>query len=432
MSQQVAEALAALRGLGTVEEMQKLAAQGYAPAVLPRINGHFHLPPNFTALQNVRQVIDLAVQQGMGVLGPNNYYDYEVYGEFAQLARAKGIFPLFGMEVICMLEDLRTAGIKINDPANPGKFYLCGKGLTAFDTMTPEAQRLLGKIRKADSQRAAEMITRIEQVFAARGVPTGLTNDRVIDMVVRRHGCPRHTVYLQERHVAQAFQEAAFAAIPADQRIEKLNTVFGAATKAKGPDDFVTVQNDLRSYLMKVGKPGYVEETFGGFADAYQLIGELGGIACYPVLVDGAGATYCQFETPVDQLIENIKSRQIHAAEFIPNRNDPAVLLQYARALRGAGLIITAGTEHNTLDLIPLEPVCKANAAIPAELKALFWEGTCVIAAHQFLTLHGQIGYVDTKGRRNPAFKDADTAIAALAKLGAAVIRRYQDKTTTA
>ena len=32
-----------------------------------------------------------------------------------------------------MQADLRDAGIKVNDPGNPGKTYLCGKGITRFD-----------------------------------------------------------------------------------------------------------------------------------------------------------------------------------------------------------------------------------------------------------------------------------------------------------
>ena len=58
------------------------------------------------------------------MLGASNYYDFQVYADFAERARAEGIFPLFGLEIICMQEDLRKAGVKVNDP---GKTYLCGK-----------------------------------------------------------------------------------------------------------------------------------------------------------------------------------------------------------------------------------------------------------------------------------------------------------------
>ena len=87
MGQQVAEALAALRKLGTPDEMRALARQGYAPRPLPRVNAHIHLPPNFSAFESVEQAVNLAAEQGMAALGIGNYYDYEVYGDFAPGAR---------------------------------------------------------------------------------------------------------------------------------------------------------------------------------------------------------------------------------------------------------------------------------------------------------------------------------------------------------
>ena len=66
--------------------------------------------------------------------------------------------------------------------------------------------------------------------------------------------------------------------------------------------------------------------------------------------------------------------------------------------MRAAGLAVTAGTEHNTLDLIPFDPFCK-DGDVPASVREIFWEGACVVAAHQFLSLHGECGYVDADGR---------------------------------
>lgn len=426
MSAQVETALNALRDISSVSEIQSLASKAYAPASRPKVNSHIHLPPNFSAFNTVQQAMDLTAEENVGVLGVSNYYDYNVYEQFITLARKKKIFPLFGLEIICMIDDLRSAGVKINDPGNPGKMYVCGKGITRFGNMTPEGSRLLNLIRKNDSTRMAAMVDATEKVFTQRGLPTGTTNQSVIDMIVKRHGSAPQTVYLQERHIAQAFQEAAFVKVPATERIEKLSAVFGAPTKAKHADDFVNVQNDLRSHLMKSGKPAFVDETFIGFADAFKLIVELGGYACYPVLADG-NSPICGFEDPVEKLIENVKTRNIHAAEFIPVRNDVAVLTKYVKAMRAAGLVITAGTEHNTLDLIPIEPTCKGGAAIPEELKDIFWEGACVAAAHQFLTMHGEAGFVDATGNPNPQYKTAEDRIAAFARIGAAVIRKYQE-----
>lgn len=423
MSQHVAEALAALRGLATPEEMRALARQGYRPQPQPRVNTHIHLPPNFSAFRNVEQAVALAAQQGIGALGVSNYYDYEVYGDFVQRARQERIFPLFGTEIICMDDALREAGVKINDPGNPGKFYLCGKGITRFDAIAPEAARLIAVIRRNDATRMAQMVERLEAIFAGCGLPTGLDEHAVVDMVVRRHGSDRRTVYLQERHLSQAFQEALFEKVKREERIERLSRILGAPTKARSPDDSVTVQNDIRTHLMKAGKPAFVEESFVSFDDAYRLILELGGIPCYPVLADGTSPV-CPFERSPDDLIAEIKARNIPMVEWIPVRNTAGVLRDYARRMRDAGLAITAGTEHNTLDLIPLDPSCK-DGQVPSDVGALFWEGACVVAGHQFMALHGECGFVDSHGSLAPGAATADARIQAFAAIGAAVMKRY-------
>ena len=424
MSQHAAEALAFLKGLGTPKDLAARAGGGSPPARL-KSNSHIHLPPNFSAFQTVSQAIELAAAQGIGVLGVSNYYDYEVYGDFVEGARKAGIFPLFGLEIICLIDDLVKQGVKINDPGNPGKMYICGKGITRFAPFSAEATRLLGIIRHNDSARMREVISKLAEVFAQRGLPIQLTEADVIDMVAKRHGCPRERIYLQERHVCQAFQEAIFARVPAAERIEKLTRAFGLATPPKfGPEEAVKIQNEIRAQLMKAGKPAYVAETFVNFEQAQRLILELGGIPAYPTLADGT-SPICPFEEPVEKLIADIKARGFECAEFIPIRNTPEVLTQYVRAMRAAGLVVTGGTEHNTLDLLPIEPTCVKALAVPEEVKEIFWEGACVVAAHQFLTLHGECGFVDAQGKPNPDYPDANARIAAFKSLGEAVIQRY-------
>jgi hypothetical protein len=423
MGRQVAVALDALRNLVTPDEMRALAHQGYGPQSAPRVNAHIHLPPNFSAFQSVEEAVNLAAKQGIGALGVSNYYDYQVYGDFLDRARERDIFPLFGIEIICMDGALRRAGIKINDPGNPGKFYLCGKGITRFDEMTPEAARLIDLIRRNDSTRMAEMVERMKRILTKRGLATDIDEQGVVEMVVRRHGSDRKTVYLQERHVSQAFQEALFEKVEPEERIERLRRILGAETKAKGPDDFVGMQNDIRSHLMKAGKPAFVEETFISFDDAHRLILELGGIPCYAAVADGA-SPISQFEQSPDKLIAALKERNIHAVEWIPPRNTIGVLRDYVQKMRNAGLAITAGTEHNTLDLIALDPFCK-DGDVPDDIRAVFWEGACMVAAHQFLTLHGECGFVDGQGNPNPNYASADERIKSFAKIGAAVIERY-------
>src|SRR4051812_10284804 len=126
----MSQALKYLREIGTLAGMRSAAASG-AMSVMPN-NAHLHLPPNFSSFTTVAQAMDLADAQNCRIVGSSNYYDCTVYQDFAETARQRNVFPLYGMEIICMLEDLRASGIKINDPVNLGKMYICGKGIVKF------------------------------------------------------------------------------------------------------------------------------------------------------------------------------------------------------------------------------------------------------------------------------------------------------------
>src|ERR1041384_5443501 len=102
--------LGILRSIGGPEELRAAASTGAGLRVMAN-NAHLHLPPNFSAFTTVQQAMELADAQGCRIVGASNYYDYYVYGSFAQHARNHNVYPLFGLEVICMIDDLRALGI---------------------------------------------------------------------------------------------------------------------------------------------------------------------------------------------------------------------------------------------------------------------------------------------------------------------------------
>jgi hypothetical protein len=85
-------------------------------------------------------------------------------------------------------------------------------------------------------------------------------------------------------------------------------------------------------------------------------------------------------------------------------------------------MAVMAGTEHNTLDRIPFDPTCRDGRRLSEEARAAFWEGTCVVAAHQERRRLGLGGFVDHDGILAPGFTDDDARIRRFAELGAAVI----------
>jgi hypothetical protein len=384
-----------------MQALDRLASIQHGPNTGPQLhNAHVHLPPNFSAFDSLDEALNQAKSERLTLLGASNYYDYQVYEAFINGALDRKIYPILGMEIVTWIDELASQGVKINDPGNPGKAYLCGKGIVQVGSPNAKAAPELQGIRDRDGKRIAEMIDRIEKVLSDHDLKTDLTEQKITERVAARHQVPVDTVVLQERHVAMGFQEAIFELYPLMLRADRLERAFGKASK--NADDPVGVQGELRSYLMKAGKAAYVAESFIAIDKACELIREIGGLPCYPVLADGAKPINGFEETP-QTLIENLKKLNITTAEFIPNRNDPTVLEAYVLAMRQAGLIVAAGTEHNTLDKIALVPCCVGGAPLPETCQSIFWEAACVFAAHQHRVLNGRPGF-ESKTTRDEAW----------------------------
>ena len=385
-----------------------------------RANTHIHLPPNFSAFDSVDEAVDYANSEDIVILGASNYYDHTVYREFAERCRAWKVAPLFGIEILAMDARLRDTGIKVNDPGNPGKTYLCGKGIAHFAEPTAAAQALLSRIRTADEQRMRVMTQRLDIAMSLRGFGGELAADRIIDQIAKRCGAPRKTVVLQERHLAQALQGALFDRILDFERLEFLADLLGAMPRC-APNDSVAVQNAIRSHLLKTGKPAFVEEKYVSVEEAKRLVLELGGIPSYPVLLDGA-KPLCPFEETPETLIANVRALGTAACELIPVRNRPEMLERYVLPLRAAGFAVTAGTEHNTLEMIPIAPTALDGAPIPEAVQRIFGEGALVALGHQTRVLAGETGFVDHDGHPNAAYTDAESRIRAFAAMGEAAV----------
>lgn len=376
------------------------------------VNTHVHLPPNFSAFDTVAELVEAAKAEGLALLGASNYYDFTVYGPFGAACRAARIQPLFGMEIVAMDGRLARSGALVNDPGNPGRVYLCGKSTVFWDAPPSSCADTLAFIRSRDAARAEEMTKRLGDCFREGGLDAGLDAGGIAERVAGRCGVSPGTVVLQERHIARAFQEELFRAVGPELRNEVLERVYKAPPKA-APDDAVGVQNEIRSRLMKAGCPAYVTEDFVSVEEAMTLVRGLGGIPCYPVLADGTSPV-TPYEADVDGLIADLKARGIPAVEFVPVRNEPGVLERYVGALADAGFLVTAGTEHNTLDRIPLTPSCRRGQPIPEAVQWAFSQGGLALAGHAELVSHGEPGL------------GAGPSVHELARIGRAVVERLR------
>jgi len=167
-------------------------------------------------------------------------------------------------------------------------------------------------------------------------------------------------------------------------------------------NDEVSLENEIRSNLLKSGGKAFVAEDDNAFLSLEQVIEiiiKAGGIPCYPVLLDNNKGEYTDYERDFDQLYKNLISKKIYSVELIPGRNRPENFERFVNFFNNKGFVITFGTEHNTPRLDPITVLDGNKKPLSDEMKKISYEGACIIAAHQYLVSKGEKGYLKKNGR---------------------------------
>jgi len=382
------------------------------------VNGHFHTPFSFSAFTEIDQVFKMAEAEGVQVLGINDFYTTDGYAEFTDLAVKYKIFPLFNIEFMSLQKDLQDAGVRVNDPANPGRTYFSGKGLTSPLVLDGEPLRLLEQVQYESNVQTAEMVEKLNAFLAEINAGFSFTFDDLKAKYAKN--------MLRERHIAKALRIAIDEKINSPE--EKLNLykqLFSGKELKSKLTDYTGIENEIRGNLLKTGGRAFVPEDPKAFLSLEQVIDiivKAGGIPCYPVLLDDAKGFFTDYEGNFVKLYETLVSKGIYSIELIPGRNTFAILKDFVTYFRSKNFLITFGTEHNTPQLDPVRVSCSGGVDLDEELERIGYEGACIIAAHQYLIAKGEEGYLDANGLAKTNEYDA------FAKLGNAVIGYFIEK----
>jgi len=378
-------------------------------------NGHIHTPYSFSAFENIDSVFNLAVKEHVNVLGINDFYVTDGYEAFHDGCVANGIFPLFNIEFIGLMKEEQKAGIRINDPNNPGRIYFCGKGLDHPFHLSSVSLKALSLVKEETQKQLRAMLFKLNDLITVNYPALKLE----FDVVKKRYA--RELV--RERHIARALRELASESFSAPaERVDFIESLYGGKKTKSGFDNPSALENEIRSNILKAGGTAFVEEDENSFLALENLIGiisEAGGIPCYPVLLDDPSGKCTEFEADADKLHKSLSTLGVGCIELIPGRNDHDILEKFVNFFDEKGYLITFGTEHNTPEMIPLKVTARGNRPLSPVLKQTSLKGVCVIAAHQYLKAKGETGYIDMNGMARKSEK------AHFEKLGRSVIEYY-------
>lgn len=384
-----------------------LATYGDDTRDLPlEVNNHIHSPYSFSAFREIRESVRLAKKEGVNVLGINDFYVTDGHGEFIKECSRQGVFPLLNIEFIGVSKSHQKEGIRVNDPGNPGRIYISGKGLAHPSLLDGERKEWLAEIVRESNMQVAKMVDLLNRWLEYQGVEIALSVEEIKNKYARN--------LLRERHVAKAMRvEVEKMAKEKKEYGELLRKVYGGKRSEKPMGDTTGLEEELRSRLLKAGGPAFVPEDEAAFPRIeviIKLIRDAGGIPTYPFLLDGTGGEYTEFERDPGSLHDFLNSRGIRSVEFIPPRNRPDALKSRASYFYKMGYVVTFGTEHNSSAMLPMKVSCKGGVPLDRDLLGINSSGAAFLAAHQYLVHNEGTGY------ESPGRKDME-------QLGRAVIR---------
>lgn len=373
--------------LEALRELKRLEKRGIIPTPVNcgGVNTHVHTSESFSIFKSPVEAAWIGYQNGLEVLGINDHYTIDGHREFGEACAELGLKPIFGIEAMAMSENAKERGERWNDPKNPGRIYLCGKGVARNLQQGSESERLLLTMREAFRRRCREMTEKVDSILRWIDPSLRLSFDDVLRLT------PRGNV--TERHLAQAIAELINRNFPEeDNRKEFLKKFLGRfrdeEIRAEG-----TFQDLIRNGLLKVGGPAYIEEppeAFPSLDKLVKLFRDYGSIPTYPVL----GNPVTEKESNLDSLFDELEELGIFAVEVIPARNTRKRLEEILQVAERHGFPVFNGTEHNTKSPKPiLDEFSKET-----RFQLVFRRGAHLILGHQFLSKYAGTGYIDHLG----------------------------------
>jgi len=361
-----------------------------AQKVTPDINGHIHTPHSFSAFSSIEQPFQLAKLEGVSILGINDFYTTDGYDEFAEMAQKHKIFPLFNIEFMALQNHLQEAGIRVNDPNNPGRTYFSGKGLRQPAEMSESSLKKVKVLQEESNRQTYDMVEKLNAFFAENNIDIQFDPNEIQQRLAKN--------LFRERHIAQAIRIAVFEKEETDLgRAALLNSIFQGKTLKSAIDDVAGLENEIRGNLLKSGGAAFVPEdpkAFLSLEEVKEIIIDAGGIPCYPVLLDFGNGNFTDYETDKEKLLQELQKNDVYSIELIPARNNYEIFKDFVKFFNENGFVITFGSEHNTPQLDPIKLTGGGGIELDNELKAINYEGTAVIAAHQYLIANGKEGYL--------------------------------------
>ena len=220
------------------------------------VNAHIHTPYSFSAFSSVEEALEHAAAEGVKVVGINDFYSMDGYAAWHGGCALRGLYPLFGIEFISLNEEDQAAGLRVNDPNNPGRTYISGKGLAYPVRLSGKPLQQLEEVKAESNAQVEKMCAKLNEWLRAEGKDIQLDFNEIREKLTQGS--------IRERHLAKALRMALYP-------------------EAENP---AGLENELRGKLLKAGGPAFVPESPEAFLPTQtvqEIIEAAGGIPMFDI-----------------------------------------------------------------------------------------------------------------------------------------------------
>ena len=200
----------------------------------------------------------MARRENVKVLGINDFYTTDGYAEFNDLAKQYRIFPLFNIEFMSLQKDLQTAGIRVNDPNNPGRTYFSGKGLKFPVSLGAAQAGQIRDIQDESNRQTAEMVEKLNAFLKELRFGFQLSFNEIKVRYAKN--------LIRERHLAKALRMAVMEKYKQEEEQKAVfEKLFSGKAVHSSMTDFAGLENEIRGNLLKSGGRAFVPEDDKAF-----------------------------------------------------------------------------------------------------------------------------------------------------------------------
>jgi hypothetical protein len=367
-----------------------LARYPDAPPLHDVANMHCHTFFSYNAYgHSPTSLAWLARQHGYKWMGIVDFDVLDGVDEWLAACDRTGVAASAAIETRVYLPEFEQ--YEMNSPGEPGVLYHMGIGFPTTQ-VGPEASALLDELRGRSAERNAGLVGRVNAYLDP--VKVDYTRD-VLPLTPNGNAT--------ERHIVVAYLLAAAARFPderAQARFWAGKLQMGEEQTLAAMQNAATIQNTVRSKLMKKGGVGYVQpghDTFPPIEKLTAMILACGALPCAAWL-DGTTSG----EQRIEELLELLIAKGAVALNIVPDRNwdikDPATrdlkvrkLYEVVDLARALDLPLNVGTEMNSPGNKLMD---EYGAPALQPVRQAFLDGAAFVVGHTMLARHVGLGYM--------------------------------------